>query len=250
MLRPYLFNNRGGFEMASKKQGMKVRAKAAKANKREGIDQGKIKAMANAMRVQLLTIFNERVSSATSIGRELGVEPSELQYDIEVLRTLGYIEIVEEKKRRGAVEVFYKATERAYLDEHEWPTVPEPLRSGLRASLLKSIMDDATIAIAEDTYDSLKEAHMSWTPLLVDLEGWERLTEILREALDEVLAVSQESAVRLATKDVEGMSCTISMLGYRAAIEDRKVGPPTTPEELKGKGKGKESRGGRTRRKK
>ena len=231
--------------MTSKKRGMKVRAKTAKANKDEGLDQGKIKAMANAMRVQLLTIFNERVSSATSIGRELGIEPTELHYDIEVLRNLGCIEIVEEKKRRGAIEVFYKATDRAYLTEFEWPVVPESLRGGLRASLLKSIMDDATIAIAEETYDSLDKAHMSWTPLIVDEEGWERLTEILQAALDEVLAVSQESAVRLAAADAEGMSCTVSMLGYRSAIDDRKVGPPTSPKELKKRAAKKEVAGGR-----
>lgn len=217
--------------MTSKKRGMKVRAKGAKATRK--FCQDNIKAMANSMRVQLLTIFNERVSSTTGIARELGVEPSEIQYDVEVLRKLGRIEVVEERKRRGAVEVFYKATERAHLDGLEWPTVPDPLKGGLRASLLKSIMDDATIAIAEDTYDSLDKAHMSWTPLIVDEIGWERLTEILRVALEEVLAVSQDSAERLAAEDAEGVSCTISMLGYRSAIEDRKVGPPTSPKELK-----------------
>lgn len=223
--------------MTSKKRGMKVRAKAARANKGKRIDQENIKAMANSMRVQILTILNERVNSATGIARELGVEPAELHYDIEVLRKMGRIKVVEEKKRRGAVEVFYKAMDRAFLDEFEWPEVPDPLKGGLRASLLKSIMDDATIAIADDTFDSLDEAHMSWTPLIVDEEGWERLVEILRMALDEVLAVSEESAARLAAKDIEGMSCTVSMLGYRAAIEDRKVGPPTSPSELKKAGK-------------
>lgn len=217
--------------MASKRRGMKVRAKGAKATKQ--IDQENLKAMANSMRVQLLTIFNERASSVTGIARELGVEPGELQYDVEVLRKLGRIEVVEEKKRRGAVEVFYKATERAHLDGLEWAIVPDPLKGGLRASLLKSIIDDATIAIVEDTYDSLDEAHMSWTPIIVDEIGWERLTEVLREALEEVLEVSRDSAERLAAADAKGMSCTVSMLGYRSAIEDRKVGPPSSPKALK-----------------
>jgi predicted transcriptional regulator len=112
--------------MASKKQGMRKRAKVAKVKKE--VDKANIKAMANSMRIQILTIFNERASSTTGIARELGVDPGDIAYDVEVLRDMGRIEIVDEKKRRGAMEVFYKATSRAHLDELEWLTVPDPSR--------------------------------------------------------------------------------------------------------------------------
>lgn len=210
--------------MASRKQGMRKRGKVAKEKK--GVDKANIKAMANSMRTQILTIFNERVSSTTSIARELGVEPGDIAYDVEVLRDMGRIEVVDEKKRRGAMEVFYKATSRAHLDDFEWPTVPDPLKGGLRASLLQTLMHDAVAAIEEETYDSLEEAHMSWTPLIVDEEGWKELTEILRVALSGVLDVSECSAKRLIANDEEGTSCTVSILGYPAAIAKRKVGPP------------------------
>ena len=67
---------------------------------------------------------------------------------------------------------------------------------------------------------------MSWTPLIVDEEGWKELTEILRVALSGVLDVSECSAKRLIANDEEGTSCTVSILGYPAAIAKRKVGPP------------------------
>jgi DNA-binding transcriptional ArsR family regulator len=217
--------------MASKKKGMRRRAKVAKG--KTEVDKANIKAMANSMRVQLLTILNERVNSTTGLARELGVEPAEIAYDIAVLRKMGRIEVVDEKKRRGAVEVFYKAVARAHLDELEWPTIPDPVKGGMRASLLQTIMDDAIAAIDEEAYDSLPNAHMSWTPLIVDREGWEELTEILRVALKGVIKVSESSAKRLTKKDEAGISCTVSMLGYRSAVEDRKVGPPVMPKELK-----------------
>jgi len=216
--------------MASKKQGMRKRAKVAKAKKE--VDKENVKAMANSMRVQLLTIFNERANSTTGVARELGVEPGEIAYDVEVLRKMGRIEVVGEKKRRGAMEVFYKATARAHLDELEWPSVPDPVKGGLRASLLQSLLDDAIAAISEDTYDSLDGAHMSWSPMIVDGEGWEELVDVLRVALDDMLAISERSAERLSAKDATGVSCTVSMLGYRSAVEDRKVGPPTEATEL------------------
>lgn len=218
--------------MASKKQGMKKRAKVAKAKKE--VDKGNVKALANSMRVQILTILNERANSTTGLARELGVEPGEIAYDVEVLRDMGRIEVVGEKKRRGAVEVFYKATSRAHLDELEWPTVPDPVKGGLRASLLQTLMADAVAAIDEDTYDSVEGAHMSWTPLIVDGPGWEKLVQILRVALEDVLSVSKSSAERLIANDEEGTSCTVSILGYAAALDKRKVGPPIDADDLAG----------------
>jgi DNA-binding transcriptional ArsR family regulator len=196
--------------MTSKKQGMRKRAKVAKGKK--DVDKANIKAMSNSMRIQILTILNERANSATGIARELGIEPGEIAYDVEVLRKMGRLEIVDEKKRRGAVEVFYKAASRAHLDEFEWPTVPDPVKGGLRASLLQTLMDDAIAAIDEETYDSLEGAHMSWTPLIVDEEGWEQLVEILRVALEGVMRVSQDSAKRLSAKDEEGVSAPFQCL--------------------------------------
>jgi DNA-binding transcriptional ArsR family regulator len=233
--------------MASKRQGMKKRAKVAKAKKE--IDKGNVKALANSMRVQLLTILNERANSTTGLARELGVEPGEIAYDIEVLRDTGRIEVVGEKKRRGAMEVFYKATSRAHLDELEWPTVPDPVKGGLRASLLQTITADAIAAIDEDTFDSVEGAHMSWTPLIVDGPGWEELAEILRVALDGVLKVSKSSAERLIANDEEGTSCTVSILGYAAALDERKVGPPIDADTLAGTTKQPRSKAKRASRK-
>jgi DNA-binding transcriptional ArsR family regulator len=216
--------------MASKKQGMKKRAKVAKGKK--DVDKANVKVLANPMRVQLLTILNERVNSTTGIARELGVDPGEIAYDMEVLRKMRRIKVVDEKKRRGAVEVFYKAVSRAYLDEFEWPTVPGPAKGGLRASLLQTIVNDAIAAIDEQTYDSLEEAHMSWTPLIVDEQGWKELTKILRVALKGAKRVGKGSAERLIASDEEGTSCTVSILGYPAAIDKRKVGPPIEASDL------------------
>jgi DNA-binding transcriptional ArsR family regulator len=233
--------------MASKKQGMKKRAKVAKAKKE--VDKGNVKALANSMRVQILTILNERANSTTGLARELGVEPGEIAYDVEVLRDLALIEVVGEKKRRGAIEVFYKATSRAHLDELEWPTVPDPVKGGLRASLLQTLMADAIAAIDEETYDSLEEAHMSWTPLIVDGPGWEELVEILRIALEGVLNVSKSSAERLIANDEEGTSCTVSILGYAAALDKRKVGPPIESGDLVGPAKQPKTKAKRVSRK-
>lgn len=216
--------------MASSKRGMRKRAKLAKAKKE--IDKKTIKGMANAMRVQILTILNERMNSATGIAKELGVDFGEVSYEMAVLRDIGMIEVAREVRRRGAVEVFYRANSRALLDAYEWPSVPDVVKGSMRASLLQTLMDDAIAAVEEETYDSLDGAHMSWSPLLVDDQGWDELVEILRKALEASLEVHAASAKRLEATNAEGMSCTVSILGYGSAHDNRKIGPPIDAKDL------------------
>jgi biotin operon repressor len=221
---------------SSKKQGMKRRGKLAKAKKE--VDKTIIKSMANSMRIQILTILNERANSSTRMAKELGVEFNEVNYEVEALRKMGRIEVVEEVKRRGAVEVFYRAVSRAMLDAYEWPAVPQAIKGDLRASLLQTLTDDAIAAIAEEMYDSfgpdeaLKDAHMSWTPMIVDERGWNDVMAILERALMEVIDVHNRCAESLAAEDSPGISCTVSILGYPSAHDRQKIGPPIEVKDL------------------
>jgi DNA-binding transcriptional ArsR family regulator len=215
---------------ARKKQGMRRRAKVAKA--RKGVDKGNIKAMANSLRTQVLTILNERANSTTRMAKELGVDYSKVSYEVEVLRDMGYIEVVDEVKRRGAVEVFYKATSRAHLDDLEWPAIPDTIKGGLRASLLQTLTDDAITAIEEETFDSRDGSHMSWSPLVVDEQGWEEVVELLAHALEGALKIHERSAERLVAADEKGISCTVSILGYPAAQDEKRVGKPIKAKDL------------------
>lgn len=211
---------------SSKKQGMRQRGKLAKATKQ--VDKKNIKAMANPLRNQILAILHERSASKTELAKELGFEWGEVSYEIEALEDANLVERVAEKKKRGAMEIFYRATARAYLDPEEWLQVA----GRLRASLLRNLTVDAATAISEDAFDALVGAHMSWTPMIVDEQGWEELVAILLRTLEEVVAVQEGSVSRLEAHDAEGISCTVSMLGYSSAIEKRKVGPPTDAKQL------------------
>lgn len=215
----------------SKKQGIRKRGKLAKATKDEA--KKTIKGMANPLRNQIVALLHERVASRTELAEELGFDWAEVNYEIEALDDAEIIERVAEKRGKGnTIEVFYKAMTRAYLDPSEWLEVAGPIKASLRSSLFRNLMVDATAAISEETYDSLPDAHMSWTPMIVDDEGWEALTAILLRAMNETIKVQEESAERLIAADEVGISCTVSILGYPSEVEKRKVGPPTDAKQL------------------
>lgn len=183
--------------------------------------------MHNELRAQILILLNERVASRPEICKELGASFDAVRYEMEVLKKTKppLIELVHEKPVRGTVEKFYRATTKAYLDPSEWPGVPDAVKAGMRGSLLGILVDDAVAAVKDGTFDSLEDAHMSWTPMILDEQGWQEITAILFRAMQEAIKVKEDSAERLIREDVEGTSCTVSILGYPSANEDRKVGP-------------------------
>lgn len=201
---------------------------------RGGGSQGKpdktvVTGMHNEKRAQILILLNERVASRPEISKELGLPLNKVRYEVDVLKKTKppLIELVSEKPVRGTVEKFFRATRRAYLDDTEWPGVPDAVKEGMRGSLLGALVDDAVAAVKEGTFDSLENAHMSWTPMILDEQGWKDLVAILLRAMEEAIKVKEDSAERLIAHDTEGTSCTVSILGYPSANRDRKAGPST-----------------------
>jgi hypothetical protein len=189
--------------------------------------------MHNELRAQILILLNERVASRPEICKELGATFDAVRYEMEVLKKTKppLIELVHEKPVRGTVEKFYRATTKAYLDPSEWPGVPDAVKAGMRGSLLGILVDDAVAAVKDGTFDSLEDAHMSWTPMILDEQGWEEITAILFRAMQEVIKVKEDSGERLIGEDAEGTSCTVSILGYPSVNENRKVGPSSDASE-------------------
>ncbi len=75
-------------------------------------DQRLLKALAHPLRAKALPLFAEGTVSPIQVARQLDVDVSHLAYHIRVLRKLGLIELVETRQRRGALEHFYRATDR------------------------------------------------------------------------------------------------------------------------------------------
>jgi DNA-binding transcriptional ArsR family regulator len=77
------------------------------------IDQRLAKALSHSLRAEALQLIAEGVASPKSVAEKLDVDLPTLAYHVRVLRRLGCIELVETKKRRGAVEHIYRVAARA-----------------------------------------------------------------------------------------------------------------------------------------
>lgn len=194
---------------------------------RGSLDQRLITALGHPVRVQALIILNERVASPNEIAKEVGQSVGHVSYHINVLKDCECIELVDTAPRRGAVEHYYRATDRAFLDASEWEALPASVRPGLSASLLQTIVDDASAALQSESFDKRTDRHLSWTPMIVDEQGWDEARDALAELLERVIEIQTTSAARLAETEQQGVPMTVAMLGFETAMaSDRRVAAP------------------------
>jgi hypothetical protein len=205
-------------------------AKEKKQSRHRGvIDQRLVRAMGHPVRVHALVILNERIASPNEIAKELDQTVGHVSYHIKVLKECECIELVDTAPRRGAMEHYYRATDRAFLDANEWASLPASIRPGMSAGAIKTIINDASSALLAGTFDKRTDRHLSWTPMLLDEQGWGELKEGLAEMLDRVFAIQSASAERLTAQDAPGIPISVAMMGFEAPSSDKhRVAPSKT----------------------
>jgi DNA-binding transcriptional ArsR family regulator len=195
------------------------------------LDQRLVRALGHPVRVQSLAILNERVASPNEISKELGQTVGHVSYHIKVLKECDCIELVDTAPRRGAMEHYYRATTRAFLDAEEWAALPSSIRPGMSAGMLKTVFDDASAALLSGTFDKREDRHLSWTPMLLDEQGWDELKAGLAEMQERVFEIQSASAGRLAAGDAPGIPVSAAMMAFEAPMSsERKVRPPAKKE--------------------
>ncbi len=200
----------------------KSKAKPKSKKKGAGVDQRLVKALAHPLRVEILTILNERMASPNELSKELEEGLSQVSYHVKVLRDFECIEMVKTEPRRGAVEHYYRATSRAYLTDQDWKSLPESVKPGVSASSIEMIVDDVVGALLGGSFDAREDRHLSWTPGVVDQQGWDESVDLVNETLEKVLKIHAGSAKRLAKSGEEGIPSTTVLMNFEGMPADKK----------------------------
>jgi DNA-binding transcriptional ArsR family regulator len=169
----------------------------------EGITQQLAKALAHPLRVRILSSLHKGISSPNQLSQELDEPLGNVSYHVKTLLEYDCVELVKTEPRRGAVEHFYRATDRAFLSDSDWAKIPASARKGISGSILESIGESATGAMAAGTIEGRKDSHLSDTPLQLDKQGWKDLNKVLAEAVDKAASIQREATKRMG-KDKAG----------------------------------------------
>lgn len=185
-------------------------------NKKEGVEQIVAKAFAHPLRVQILIILNEKVASPNMLAQQLDQSLNLVAYHVRVLEKYDCIELVDTKQRRGATEHFYRATRRQFLSDDEWSRLPSTLRPGIAGAVLKTVFEDLEAASKSGTLDDVDDMHLSRTPMVLDREGWDDVSEALKGCLDRLLEIQAEASERMAGSGESGVLAKVNLMHFKS----------------------------------
>jgi DNA-binding transcriptional ArsR family regulator len=182
----------------------------------EGITQQLAKALAHPLRVRILTSLHKGVSSPNQLSQELGEPLGNVSYHVKTLLEYDCVELVKTEPRRGAVEHFYRATERAFFSASDWEKIPASARKGISGSILETVGQDATAALMAGSIDARSDTHISRTPLVLDDQGWTAVTALLAETLNRALEIQDESAARQSEEKSDSIHTKMAILHFES----------------------------------
>jgi DNA-binding transcriptional ArsR family regulator len=158
-----------------------------------------IKAIGHPLRWQMLEALNEGEASPAQLARRFDEPVNLVAYHMGILAKAGGVEMVRTEPRRGSTEHYYRATMRPYFADREWSRLPPDTRRAVLAVETKRIVNDIRAAASGTGLDHPK-AHVSWSPLELDREGYDEVAELLSGVLDQLNDIQARAAGRQAEK--------------------------------------------------
>jgi DNA-binding transcriptional ArsR family regulator len=157
--------------------------------------------VAHPTRAQAFTILTERTASPVEIAQEIGKDVGHVGYHVRKLLQLNLVELVDERPVRGAVEHFYRATVRPYVSTEESLDQSPEEREVFTRHVLQFHVADIARALDAGTFDARPNRALVRTPLVMDEEGFQELSELHDEMYERTLEIQAKSNERLVDQD-------------------------------------------------
>lgn len=162
------------------------------------------KALSHPIRTKILGRLNEDVASPNMLAQEMGESLGVVSYHVRALLDLDCIELVDTQPRRGAIEHYYRATQRAMGDKAVWDQLPKTARHSFAADWYKTAGAEVGRAIAAGGFDDRPGCHVSLTPLQLDERAWTKLSQRVEKLLEYASDLQTESAARARKGQSDG----------------------------------------------
>ncbi|HEX4305193.1 MAG TPA: winged helix-turn-helix domain-containing protein [Solirubrobacterales bacterium] len=172
--------------------------------------------VAHPTRARCFSILAERTASPVEIAQQIGKDVGHVGYHVRKLQQLNLIELVDERPVRGAVEHFYRAIERPVVTDVEFAAQSIEEREVFTRYILQLLVADVARAMDAHVFDARVNRVITRTPLLVDEEGFQELSDLHTEVLDRTMEIQARSAERMTGSEEEGISAVSSSMFFEA----------------------------------
>jgi DNA-binding transcriptional ArsR family regulator len=197
----------------------------SKKEKKLSLDQRLMKALSHPLRVVILDLLNKGEWSPRELERELSEGLSQVSYHVKVLKDFELIEMTRTEPRRGAVEHYYRATERAFVPSGMAKDIPKSAQRIIGDGILGKIDKDVGASLKSGRFYARDDWHTSWTPADLDSKGCEDAEKLADEFIEKFLNIGAESAGRRTESEDGGehiwTSAAVLVFGSEQAEKEK-----------------------------
>jgi DNA-binding transcriptional ArsR family regulator len=175
-------------------------------------------ALSHPTRIGVMSALAEGPASPRQLAATIGEPLNNVTYHVNQLRDLGCIELDRIERRAGGrvLERFYRPIRRAYFDEEAWEALNEGERLGMTWSVLRLISKDITTAMTSGAFFDGYDANVTRSPMTVDDEGWDEITDLLSRATKELFEIEERVAERSEDGEEPSIHAKVEMLHFRS----------------------------------
>jgi hypothetical protein len=153
--------------------------------------------------------------SPAQLSRELHAELSDVSYHVKALVKLECAEEVFTRPVRGALEHFYRATERSLIDTDEFEDLEPVVAEDLLCQAVQRILDDFVDSRKAEMVGYDKDFHITRTPLILDPEGYQEGMQAVERCRLEMSKIEARSAERRSESGAPGISTSADFLFFK-----------------------------------
>jgi DNA-binding transcriptional ArsR family regulator len=154
------------------------------------------KALAHPLRIEILRRLDERTASPSEIAVEVGAPLTHVSYHVRKLASLGLIELVRKRPKRGVVEHYYSARKRAKVSDKAWRDTPRIVKRALAEASVQQGTEHVLASAQAGGFDK-SGAHYSRTNMTVDKRGWKEAVKVFEDALSKIEKIEADAAARM-----------------------------------------------------
>lgn len=182
---------------------------------RKSSRSNRLKAMEHPLRARILrTLIEREIISPAELSRALAAELSHVSYHVRRLEELDCAELVSTRPVRGALEHFYRATERHLLDQEEWEELDPIVAEDLVCGFVQRILDDFVDSRKAEIVGADGNFHISRTPMMLDPEGLQESIDLFERSRLEMAEIERRSAERRSEKGTRTIPASSSLLVF------------------------------------
>jgi DNA-binding transcriptional ArsR family regulator len=185
-----------------------------------------VKALAHPLRIRILAMLADRSASPVQLAAKLDATLGTVAYHVRTLHSLGLVELVDTRQRRGATEHYYRAREHPRFPDTAWGGLAPVAKQRMLNAMLQQIGQYVTDAAAAGGFDRA-DAHMTRHAMRLDERGFTQLAEATTKWLREAERIEEAAGKRLdAQPSNDGndgaleVGLVVMLFEARAATED------------------------------